>query len=547
MARCFPPNPSFGDGRHGERVVWEALTSQLPDDAAVFYSQLIIENGREYEIDFLVVWPGVGIATIEVKGGHVERDSSGHWSASRGSDLRPVNHPMVQSSDSRHAFQRMLKLRGATNGRARMQHLVALPHMRIARNVNPPDCPRNQVIDAEDLRDVGELLSRAIERGDGHEPATSDAVDELVALLNAPLEGGKSLQTEAEEHEQRVEQLTRDQTGVLQSLRHYSRLAVIGGAGTGKTWLALEQARRLSASGQRVALVCYSRGLGRFLQRTTSTWPKPPAYVGLFHDLPLHWGAPGPTGEESDYYETELPVALGTIAAQMPGTELFDAVVVDEAQDFGDRWWDSLLLCLRDPAQGGVYVFMDEAQRVFSRRATSPIDIPPFELCQNIRNTKRIAQVFGSLASSQMQYGGLEGPPVWFAACDEDQACARADEVVDALLDEWPAGNIALLTTRHRHNVHVSAVELRGWQAYWDDFFNEDEVFYGHVLGFKGLERPVVVLAANGFRNTDRAREMLYVGLSRARTQLVVCGSLDAIAAVGGEGVRRRLQAARTW
>lgn len=36
---------------------------------------------------------------------------------------------------------------------------------------------------------------------------------------------------------------------------------------------------------------------------------------------------------------------------------------------------------------------------------------------------------------------------------------------------------------------------------------------------------------------------MLYVGLSRTRTQLVVCGDLGEIAAVGGEGVRRRLEA----
>jgi hypothetical protein len=84
-------------------------------------------------------------------------------------------------------------------------------------------------------------------------------------------------------------------------------------------------------------------------------------------------------------------------------------------------------------------------------------------------------------------------------------------------------------------------VEGVGWDAYWDDFFAAEDVFYGHVLGFKGLERSVVVLAVNGFRDISRAREMLYVGLSRARTQLVVCGDPELIAAVGGEAVRRRL------
>ena len=63
------------------------------------------------------------------------------------------------------------------------------------------------------------------------------------------------------------------------------------------------------------------------------------------------------------------------------------------------------------------------------------------------------------------------------------------------------------------------------------------------MLGFKGLEHPVVMLAVNGFRDESRAREMLYVGLSRARTQLVVCGDPELIASVGGEAARRRLTA----
>lgn len=66
-------------------------------------------------------------------------------------------------------------------------------------------------------------------------------------------------------------------------------------------------------------------------------------------------------------------------------------------------------------------------------------------------------------------------------------------------------------------------------------------MFYGHVLGFKGLERRVVVLAVNDTR-PERARERLYVGLSRARDQLVVRGDPDYIWDVGGEALIRVLQ-----
>ena len=100
---------------------------------------------------------------------------------------------------------------------------------------------------------------------------------------------------------------------------------------------------------------------------------------------------------------------------------------------------------------------------------------------------------------------------------------------------------MALLTTGSRHPVQVEQ-QGRGQDDYWAG----EDVFFGHVLGFKGLERPAVVLAVNGFgRGDERAREKLYVGLSRARDLLVVCGDPDVIRDVGGEGPLRRLELSR--
>ncbi len=72
-------------------------------------------------------------------------------------------------------------------------------------------------------------------------------------------------------------------------------------------------------------------------------------------------------------------------------------------------------------------------------------------------------------------------------------------------------------------------------------FWDTDQVFYGHVLGFKGLERRAVVLVVNEEGKFERSRERLYVGLSRARDQLVVCGDPDFIREVGGPDLARRL------
>ena len=75
----------------------------------------------------------------------------------------------------------------------------------------------------------------------------------------------------------------------------------------------------------------------------------------------------------------------------------------------------------------------------------------------------------------------------------------------------------------------AASAAMQCFASYWASYWDDEDLFYGHVLGFKGLERTAVMLAVNGFRDAVRAREMLYVGLSRARNLLVVRGDMDLI------------------
>ena len=550
MPRCFPSEPDFAEERRAERAVWEALREQLPDEAVLFHSVGLLEGEREQEIDLLIAWPGLGLCAVEVKGGHVTRDGDG-WHQESAGRKRPIGSPVLQAQDGKHVLVRYLLRHSTTSaGRSRAAHLVALPFTSVAADFQAADLPRTAVLDRSQLPAAAEVVRQAVElHGAGHQPLDDAGLDAVVSLLSGQMTGQASLLSAAEEHEQRVEQMTRDQLKTLNSLRYHRRLKVIGGAGTGKTWLALEQARRLGAAGERVALVCYSRGLARYFERITATWrPKErPAYVGLFHQLPVEWGAL-PATDDSNDFETRLPLELARLAAARPEQQRFDSIVVDEAQDFGQLWWPSVLACLRDPVGGGLFVFLDEAQRVFARQGVVPIELPPYLLDENIRNTKKITQLFGSLAGEALKPRGADGAPVRLVECAPEDVIGCADDAIDALLEEgWEPGQVALLTTQHRHPEQKQAIDLGGWAAYWDGFFAAEDVFYGHVLGFKGLERSVVVLAVNGFKDVDRAKEMLYVGLSRARTLLVVVGQRALLERVGGGGVTSRLKSAQRW
>ncbi|RJS46457.1 ATP-binding domain-containing protein [Nocardioides cavernaquae] len=137
--------------------------------------------------------------------------------------------------------------------------------------------------------------------------------------------------------------------------------------------------------------------------------------------------------------------------------------------------------------------------------------------------------------------GGV-GPEVRFVAASTDEALSAADDIVDAMIDEgWGPGSIALITTGHKHPVHDDVAARHGQEGYWKQFWEGGDVFYGHVLGCKGLERKAVVLCVNESSKRDRFRERLYVGMSRATDELVVVGHPELIREMGGAEVAKRL------
>ena len=338
-----------------------------------------------------------------------------------------------------------------------------------------------------------------------------------------------------------VERLTEDQYQVLDLARRIPRIEVIGGPGTGKTWLAMEQARRWAADGQRVALVCYSRGLSTWIARRVATWPKAlrrRVRVRTFHALGVEWGVQIRDGQGQEFWDVALPAQMTELASALPEDARFDALIVDEAQDIPDVWWPALLGALRDPDSARIAVFADEQQRIFDRDQRLDLDLVPLTLDSNLRNSRQIGAVFAPLASDSPTLLGGDGPPVRFLACPAKDAMDTADDAAVELLDSgWAAEDVAVLTTHHRHPEQANRVALDGRDGYWDSFWDGTDMFFSTVAAFKGMERPAIVLAVDGFRDPATARDILYVGLSRARDQLIVCGDIDQIRRAAGDEV----------
>ncbi|MDO3634448.1 NERD domain-containing protein [Mycolicibacterium arseniciresistens] len=532
-----------------ERKIYQALLEQLEPNDRVIAGQRVTDHLKDHEVDFVVAIEGAGIVCLEVKGGDVWHDGATWWQGGRG--RQRTIEPVRQAREACYALREFIeKDERWTQGRLRWDHVVVFPNADIAADFALPECPRWKVIDRNDLPKLVDKLRHVLVRQELDRPLLGrDGLDQLTTALSGRGLPQRSVVARALANQDAADALTEHQAVILDAIQLLHRVEVRGGAGSGKTFLAVEQARRLSARGQRVALVCYSHGLASYLERITASWPRrqQPAYVGEFHDLGKLWGAPAGPDESVrneatvKFWEHDLPLQMAELAAELEPGHRFDSIVVDEAQDFADAWWDPLLAALKDDETGGIYVFTDEGQRVFSRHGSPPVPLVPLLLDHNLRNTRQIANAFQPLVDHPMRFLGGEGPAVRFVACSRDEAMDAGDDQIDALLDEgWREEDLALLTTGSRHPEQTER-QKNGHKAYWDTFWDESQVFYGHVLGFKGLERRCVVLVVNDEGKFDRSRERLYVGLSRARDQLVVCGDPDFIREVGGPELARRL------
>ena len=543
MPILVPPDPTFVTP--SEQKVWEALRDQLGDGDVLMTGLRVTDRRKDHEIDIAVAFEGGGIVVVEVKGSTVWCDEDGWWIERRGK-ASPID-PVTQAREALYAFREWVTNTPQWGSRTpvRWGHAVVLPYTPVDDDFALVDARRWQVAGSHDLhRLVYFLRAIVMEQASGKRLLDADDIDAMLESLNGRGLPQRDLIGQAEERSDQVERLSAEQAVILDAARLLNRVEVRGGAGSGKTWLAVEQARRLSRAGKRVALTCYSRGLAAWLQRRVETLPRKerPAYVGTFHNLGVEWGAPTGSDDDSGFWEVELPRLMVDLGAAQPAGRLYDAVVIDEAQDFADLWWPAALAALRDEETGGLYVFSDEGQRVFSRFGGPPAGLVPLVLDHNLRNTRQIANSFSSLTPIRMRLGGVDGPDVRLVECGWKEALECADDAVDVLLEEgWRTQDVALLTTGSRHPEQVQR-QAAGHESYWDSFWDEDQVFYGHVLGFKGLERSAVVLALNEESPAERSRERLYVGLSRPRDQLVVCGDPDYIAEVGGEAVLRRLR-----
>jgi len=233
--RLLPSNPVFRS--NAEKVVWSALKSKLPAEAFLAANMRLGSHEDFYEADLVVGLPGQGFVVIEVKGGQVERTDEG-WLQHTREGSKHID-PAGQADRGKRLLDSYLRLCGWSHGPIRFEHMVAFPDMDFGPEPPSPDLPRWQLIDRGDVADAAGRVWDALERRITDKPRPTAAwVDEAADLLGGRPEPARALLGARQDREDFVTRLTEDQYRVLTMVASNPAISVIGGPGTGKTWLA---------------------------------------------------------------------------------------------------------------------------------------------------------------------------------------------------------------------------------------------------------------------------------------------------------------------
>lgn len=515
MAKTFPieiPTIIQQDERRSAEIkVFEKLRSLLSDEWHVYYSRpwwgLNHTGGeKDGEADFVVVHPDKGMLFIEVKGGQVSYDPIlEQWSSTDRNGLtfaikNPVRQAMVCCKELTKKFSQQ---NGWPLGRVTAHYGVVLVDTIASKLPFIAGYESKLFCYAQEFDD--DFLSWIEQRLTAHVGSDEIGLGQSgIEVVNQILAKPITLRTTlGRQAEMDISVMNRLLTGIqLQAVAEAEscqRLVVDGGAGTGKTIVALELASRMSEEGAKVALSCVGTGLlADFKVRLSSMMPS---------------------------------LQLISVDDLLESKSLFDCIIIDEGQDVAWDDWDRID-ALAESFNSKLIVFMDANQAVYqvATNLATRLNAKAMTLRVNLRNTQEIAKVVDKLYQGPpTKTAGPQGLPTQFIRVNNDQ---QAIEIISkqtlsmSKSEGVNLGDIAILSSSkdflRRIRSTLSSLRILHGES---TRRTVQSVTVDSVRSFKGLESPFIFLYLDA--DASNNREISYVGTSRARTNLFAYGTSE--------------------
>lgn len=505
------------------------------------------------ELDFLVLAPNEGFFCIEVKHGGISR-KNGEWCFTNryGKTDCKKTGPFEQQSLTMNSIRAYVlkKIKHKKEMHDRFERIlwgsgVAFTSMNEFIDFGP-EGHSWQVLTKQGLSlPIGTYIS-TMSKGAHREHAekywydvnkarpTKKDCEDLVKILRGDFDINYSEINRMIDNEARIEDYTKEQFSLLDFVNYNQRCLIAGGAGTGKTLMALEIAKRKATENLNVGLFCFNKQLGEKLGNSINnmmTNKDSIAFCGTLHKYMVNQTNSQPTGnadEQEKYFSETLPMEFLIECDNIKEDDKLDFLILDEAQDLiSPNYLEVFDSILKGGIRNGNWImfgdfsnqaiYSDDSVKIFEllNSYSSFTRFPPLKI--NCRNTKKIAEQNTLLTGVELPEFTSRNHEGNIVSCKYPNTKDHPKEIEKILLEiekrGIPLSKVTLLSPKMMENSILSEYEpvLQLFKK---------GVQHSTIQGFKGLENSIILLYDFDEISSARMQRLLYVGISRATQEL---------------------------